>query len=257
MKFGIHWIIFIASLLTITPFKIYSSMLGTGFEKSVFFAIILAAIALVFFGFVFFSKDRITTFHSSKNPYIGIVSVVLSASFLWNALSYILCDTSNNSFIQTLLMFIFAVGSSITFILIALNYFLGQNMFKKAQIAIFFPVLWFTVKMIMFLSIEDGSPDPYNIILNSFVLLFLFYHTQIFVTAVEKNMFKKLFVFGLPSVILSLMYCIPEIASQMQSSLGLDNIKLSILSIQLILGLYIFLILIDIQRQINKNKQHV
>lgn len=255
MKYNIPWIIFIVSLLTFTPFKIYSSIAETGLEKSVVFSVILLVISLIFLGSVFFSKGKIINFYSSKNPYIGITSIILSISFLWNALTYIFCETSNSSFIQTLLMLILAIASSVTFVFIALNYFLGKNMFKSAQILVFFPVLWFTIKMVSFLSISENNPNPYDVALSSTMLLFLLYHTQIFVTATDKNMTNKLFIFGMPAVVCSLMYCIPEIVNQMRNTELFNQNHLSIIVTQLILGIYTCFILIDLQKQINLNNQ--
>lgn len=253
MKPKIPWIIFIFSLLTIVPINLYYSIVGSGFEKSILFFCTIAVVAAVFFVFSFLSKDKISYFRSNKNPYIGIISLIASVSFLWNALEYIVSDTSSDAFFQTLLMLILSVASAVTFVFVAFNYFLGKNMFKKAQILIFFPTLWFIIKMVSFLSISDDMPNQYNVALSTFMLLFLFNHTQIFVTSTDKNVTKRLFMFGLPAIDCSLMFCIPEIVKQMQNVETLNRLDLSMAITQLVLGVYTCFILIDIQKQIKSN----
>lgn len=252
MKSKVHWIIFILSMLTLVPIKLYSSIVGTGFEKSIIFFSLNAITLGAFFLFSFLSKDKISCFRSVKNPYIGIISLIASGVFIWNAMG--LVSPSPDTFFQNLLMLVFSIASAVTFLFIALNYFLGRNMFTKAQILIFFPTLWFIIKMVSFLSISDDMPDQYDVSLNAFMLLFLLNHTQLFVTSTDKNITKRLFMSGLPAVACSVMFCVPEIIHQMQTTETINHLELSTLVTQLVLGVYTCFVLIDIQKQIDLNK---
>ncbi len=266
MKSKMQWIIFVFSLLTLVPLKLYSSIAGTGFEKSPIFFSFSLVIMAVFFVFCFLSKDRITCFRSVRNPYIGIISLAVSASFVWNAAEYIIAGAlSHDGFLQTLLMFIFSAASAVTFIFIALNYFSGKNMFTKAQILILFPTLWFIIKMVSYLNITNDVPDQYDVTLSAFMLLFLFNHSQLFVTSTDINVTKRLFMFGLPSVSCSLMFCVPEIIhlikniqnSSNQIDIVSGQLQISTVITQLILGIYTCFVLIDIQKQIDLSKKTV
>lgn len=253
MKFRIPWIIFIISLFTVVPTKLYSSIIQNGFDKSIIFFFIVSLVFIAFLISTIMCKDKILSFKSYKNPYIGVTSLILSSSFFFNAVSYIIYESNSRSFFQSLAMFILSILSGITFILISLNYFLGKNMFTKAQFMIFSPVLWFIANTISFLSISDDTPDQYNVALNSFMLLFFLYHTQVFVTSIDRNIVKRLFAFGLPAITCSIIYCIPQIIYHLKNVETLASVSFSILITQFIIGIYICFFMISIQSQFISN----
>lgn len=249
MKLKAVWILFFVSLVTIVPFKLYSTIAKTGMEKSLGFSVIITAILIALELLVFFSKEDIRSFKSQKNFFTAICAAIISLCFLWSGISY-LGDHSNYDFkLQPLIMFVLSVLSFITFIMVSLNFFIGKNMFKKAQVMVFFPALWFGVEMIAFLSISNSSPDPYNVALKSFMVLFTFYHTQLFVTATDKNILKRLFAFGIPSIVLAIMYNIPVLIQAISDPQSLGMRTISSASMELILAIYITSILIGVYNQ--------
>lgn len=247
MKFKIPWTIFAISLLTVLPFKIYLSVVGSEFDKSLVFGCTLGVLYLVFLGFVFMNREKVTYFRSYRDPFVGTVSLVLSACFFANSVSYVVCESNPNMFLQLLILCIASAMSGVTFLLISLNYFIGKNMFKKAQVTVFFPIIWFVARTISFLSISQESPDQYDVALCSFILLFFLYHTQIYVSATEKNIGVRLFAFGLPAVVATFMYCIPEFVYYIKNTNLVYSIDFSTMVTEFMSGIYVLFLMTSLQ----------
>ncbi len=252
MKLKFLWPLFIVVSFILVPVKIFASFTGSGFDKSTEFFIISMIAMISFFVFAFFySKHNLKTYEINKNPYLGISSLLVGSSFIWYTVGLITSHTSSDAFFQNLFSLVFAIASGIAFLFIALSYFFGKNKISQIPVLIFFPIFWYVSKMVSFLSISDSTPDQYEVAMCSFILLFLLNQIKIFVKIPGgKNTIKKLLMFGFPAVVTSLMFCIPEISSEIQSfSDTMNPISLSSLFIQITVSIYICFTLINIRSQ--------
>lgn len=134
-----------------------------------------------------------------------------SRSFLWGAVA---CVTDIEAYDRhPLILSILCLLSAVTFIFMSISFFTCKNMFKNGQILIFFPVLWSGMLMILFLSLSDNNIDPYNVLLKACMLMFLLYQSQIFVTSTDRNTTRRIFMFGMPTILSLIMYNVPLVVS--------------------------------------------
>ena len=253
MKSKILWPGFIGVSLILTIVKIFFSLNNPGFEKSTAFFVCSVLVFLAFAAFIFFkeeSLENLQLYKPNKNLYLSVTSLLLSASFLWNSFSLVTSSPSSESFFENFFFLVMSFVSVFSCIMLSFSYFSGKNKFERAPILIFFPVFWFIVKMVSYLSISDDTPDQYDVIATSFILLFFINQIKLFVEIPNrKNTIKKLFIFGAPATVSSLMFCLPEIINQIQYPETLTPVNFSSVVIQFISGIYICFSLINIKSQ--------
>ena len=251
---SIIWMIFATCFLALVPLKIFSSFFAIAFVESYIFLWISGAMIGATMILCCFAKIKIKNIDVRKNFFLGLISIALTVGFGWCTSTYF-CDTSKYDFAwQPLLMSILSILSCITFILAAITFFTGKNMFSYASFFLFCPVLWFILLMIMYLSIYNNNPDVYEISLTAGLSLFLIYNTQIFSTSSTSNNTKLMFFFGIPSVILSACHCIPTVINYFANN-GISEVSASTCMIELLLSCYIVLILAEAHKQIHEPKE--
>ncbi len=256
MKSKFLWPAFIIiSFIFMVPIKLFASFTGSSLDKSLGFFIFVATALLLFLVLVFLNSKRSpVSYEINQNPYLGTAGLLVATSFAWYAVNLITLPTSSNEFFQNLCFLLLSLASAITFIFIAVSYFLGKNQISKVPILIFFPVFWYIVKMVSFLSISASTPDQYEIAMDSFILLFLLNQIKVFTKLPgSKNITGRLLMFGFPAVVSFLMFCIPEIFFQTQAEGGINSVYFSYLVIQIAVSLYISFTLINIRSQSNSN----
>lgn len=256
MKTKISWIFFVISLFTIVPVKLYSTINNLGWERNPIFAIIILILFLLCGIPLYVFKDVIEFPQLKKHFLLAIVSSFTALSFLWGTLARVIdTDVLNDNTNYFLIISILCLLSAVTFVFIAISFFTGKNMFMKGQFFIFPPILWCGMSMISFLSASDNSVDPYNVLLKSCMLMFLLYQSQVFVTSTDKNTTRRLFMFGLPTVISVIMYNVPLIISLVKSqALSLSSMTCATCGIELMVSLYILCLLFETQSQMeNQN----
>ena len=111
-----------------------------------------------------------------------------------------------------------------------------------------FPTIWLTCKLgISFMNnraVSNRSPEMIAILANAFLTLFFLYNARIYVLEENNNVVKKLYAFGLPAVIFSIIYALPNIY-QFIFNYQYYTKTLEVSSITMILmSLYIILMLI-------------
>lgn len=259
MKSKTLWLGFIGASLILTIAKIFFSLNSTGLEKSTIFFACSVVIFIAYAAFIFFKGENLESaklYKPNKNPYLGLTSLLLSASFLWNSFSLVTSSPSSDSFFQNFFFLVMSFVSVFSCAALSFSYFSGKNKFERAPILIFFPVFWFIVKMVSYLSISDDTPDQYDVVSTSFILLFFMSQIKLFVNIPNsKNTIKKLFIFGAPAAVSSFMFCVPEIINQVQYSETLTPSTFSSVVIQFVSGVYICFSLINIKSQMVLNKQ--
>ena len=254
LQLGILWVIFAVCFLAIAPLKIFASFFAIAFVESYVFLWVSGAMIFAAMVLCCFANIKMKNITVRKNFFLGLISIALTVGFGWCTSTYF-CDTSKYDFAwQPLLMSILSILSCITFILAAITFFTGKNMFSYASFFLFCPVLWFILLMIMYLSIYNNNPDVYEISLTAGLSLFLIYNTQIFSTSSTSNNTKLMFFFGIPSVILSACHCIPTVINYFANN-GISEVSASTCMIELLLSCYIVLILAEAHKQIHEPKE--
>ncbi len=253
MKTKISWIVFILSLVTIIPVKIYSSINSLNWERTPMFAIIVAILLLMCGVPLYMAKDLPELPQVRKSFLLGIISCLTAVAFLWGAVA---CVTDIEAYDRhPLILSILCLLSAVTFIFMSISFFTCKNMFKNGQILIFFPVLWSGMLMILFLSLSDNNIDPYNVLLKACMLMFLLYQSQIFVTSTDRNTTRRIFMFGMPTILSLIMYNVPLVVSLVKNnSLSFYSTTVATCGIETLICLYILCLLFECQSQINSKK---
>ena len=246
------WTLFLISLFTVVPIKIYSSLMQNNWHlQPVFIAVVLVLMALLILS-ILLCKNFSDAINTKSNLGTAILSGILFLSFALCGVYYFQ-DTSHYDFeLQPLLMSVISIFSSISFLFIFLSNILKKNMFTKASALVFGPVIWFCVEMLMFLSLSNNNPNIYDITLKSLLLLFFVYQTQIFISSTDKNIPKRLFIFGLPAIFASLIHNLPEIISGLYFN-NISNLNLCINVTEMLCAVYVLVILLETQKQNLKN----
>lgn len=251
---SIIWMIFVACFLALVPLKIFASFFAIAFVESYIFLWISGAMIFAAMVLCCFANIKMKNINVRKNFFLGLISIALTVGFGWCTSTYF-WDTSKYDFAwQPLLMSILSILSCITFILAAITFFTGKNMFEFASFFLFCPVLWFTLLMIMYLSIYNNNPDVYEISLTAGLSLFLVYNTQIFSTSSTSNNTKLLFFFGIPSIILTACHCVPSVINYFVNH-NISEVSASTCMVELLLAAYILLILAEAHKQIHEPKE--
>jgi hypothetical protein len=215
--------------------------------QPVFITVILIMLALLTVS-IMLCKNFSDIINTESNIGIGILGVVLFICFVLCGIYYFRDDSAYDFELQPLIMSLLSFLSGISFLFIFLTNILKKNMFKKASFLVFGPAIWLCVKMIAFLSLSNNNPNIYDIILKSLLLLFFVYQTQIFISSTEKNVPKRLFIFGLPSILASLIHNLPEIISGLYFN-NMSNLNLTINITEIFCSIYILIVLLETQKQ--------
>ena len=242
------WTLFLISLFTIVPIKIYSSLMQNNwYLHPVFIAVVLVLMALLI-GSILLCKNFSEIINTKTNIGISISSAILSICFILCGIYYFKDNSAYDFELQPLIMSLLSFLSAASFIFIFLTNILKKNKLKKASFLVFGPVIWFCVEMVMFLSLSNNNPNIYDIILKSLLLLFFVYQTQIFISSTDKNIPKRLFIFGLPAILASLIHNLPEIISGLYFN-NISNLNLTINVTEIFCAVYILIVLLETQKQ--------
>ncbi len=246
------WLIFIVPMVAIVPFKIYSHFAQIAFIESSAFMIISMVILAAIMACICFAKTGIRNLDLNQNIPLGISGILVGASFFWCITAYA-TDTARYDFEwQPIILSIMAVFSCIAFVLIALTFFMGKNMFRSASFFIYCPVIWFALAMVLFLSIYNNNPNIYEILLQSLIALFLIYHTQVFSTSSNGNIVKLLYLFGIPAIVTACIKSLPILIDAVRNQTISNQVTVATSALEFTLAIYIVLILIEAQVQSNK-----
>ena len=254
MKFKSIWFVSAILLFIFVPLKIVSfyqnlEIANTGWFTALF--LILLFIIPLLAGFEKLNMENIQV---RKNIPLGIVSLLVAASFAWCIPTYYFDTTQYDLEWQPLIMGLLSLLTCITFIMMAIAFFLGRNLFSKASFFVFCPVFWFAFDMILFLSMQNSSVNVYNIALTSFLALFFLYYTQVFSTSSKLNIVKLMVGLGVPAVLLAIPRWIIAFINVMSNQInGMSDAELSTCGMEAVVSIYIILVMVDICSQIKEN----
>lgn len=248
------WLILAAFMLTFVPLKICAAFFDMPFVDSPIFVGIFGTLVVAFMVLMYFMDIRMKNMSINKNYGLGIVSLMAAVSFFMCISAYFNDNSRYDFEWEPLFMSIFSILCCVTFVLTAITFFTGKNILSKVVFFNYCPVLWFGLAMILFLSIYNNNADPCEVSLVAVMALFLVYNTQVFSTASKSNISKLLFVFGIPCVILSFAHCVPVILGYIGGG-SVTDVAISSSMVEFSLGLYAFLILLDVYGQIGKSEE--
>lgn len=256
MNFKNVWSIFFISMFVLIPLKICFVFSSWFFVSSLVFDIVSMVVLIGTIGCISFSSTRYRNVDVKQNYVLGFLSVLVSVGFFMCIPAYF-NDTSNYDFAwQPLVMSLLSILSCVTFVILAITFFTGKNIINKVSFFLYCPVLWFALYMIIFMSIYTNDVDGYEVIAAALTSLFLVYYTQVFSTSSNLNILKLMFVFGMPSVLFSVLNSI-SIIHKMQISENISAVTQSTFYTQIFLSLFIIFVLIDAYMQYQKRNEPV
>lgn len=257
MKLKNIWLVFCITLLVLVPAKIYSSLFPAEFIESPAFLVIFGLGALAIAVCVFISKFPFKNISIQKNLVLGSFAAIIALCFLWCIPAYFGDTvTKYDHEWQPILVTIFSALSCLSFTLISATHFTGKNIISKVPFFIFCPVLWFGLRMILFLSMNINVTDPYVILSTGFLTLFMVYYTQTFATSTKANNVKLLYVLGLPLALFSLASSVPIVLKIWTAGIFVAS-SVATAALEIALVIYILFVLMEAQKQIESSDQKV
>jgi len=253
LNLKIVWLLSGILALIFVPLKIISSFSSFNFIQSgwftgLFFILLAAIVALTFF-----SKPSINNIEIKKNIPLAIVSVIVSITFFWCISTYYKDNSQYDFEWQPVLMAVFSVLTCITFIISSTVFFTGKNLFSKVPFFLFCPIFWFSLDMMLFLSIQNDNDDIFDITLTALLSLFFVYYTQVFATCSKLNIVKLLIGLGIPSILLTLVKCVPVFINFANDYQKVSSVLLSTCAMESAVAFYVMIVVIDTYQQARKN----
>ncbi|MDO4199396.1 MAG: hypothetical protein Q4D57_01360 [Clostridia bacterium] len=257
MKLKNIWLIFCITFLILVPAKIYSSLSPVEFVESSTFLILFALGALALAICIYLSKFSLKNISIQQNTVLGGIAALIALCFLWCVPAYFGDTVTKYDFEwQPILVTVFSALSFVTFTLISVTHFMGKNIISKAPFFLYCPVLWFGFKMILFLSVNNNTTDPYDVISTGFLTLFMIYFTQTFATSTKANNIKLLFVLGLPLVLFSASSNVPVILKVWTEGAFVSS-AVATATLEILLAIYVLFTLITAHKQLENKDQKV
>lgn len=257
MKLKNIWLIFCIAFLILVPTKIYSSLAPVEFIESSAFFVIFGLSALALAACVFISKFSLKNISIQKNIALGILAALAGLCFLWCVPAYFGDNvTKYDHEWQPILVAVFSLLSCVSFALISATHIMGKNIISKSPFFIYCPVLWFGLRMILFLSMNISITDPYIILSTGFLTLFMIYFTQTFATSTKANNIKLLFVLGLPLTMFSLSANVPVILKVYTQGIFVESAVATSL-LEIVLSFYALFTLWEAYKQLQNNDKNV
>lgn len=206
------------------PVKLILEFVNPGSISTVPFAVLFTS--CVFFMMIFSSKlpeERVQSFQ--KNLPMSVVSAICSLGYACGALAYFKNPAPSDCKTQCFFLATLCTLSCLFFIFVFYSHFSGNNPFKKLQLLVFAPVATYLVSLTLFFSFEIKNLSPYNVAAQSLTLMFFVYYSHFYVKCSNKNFRRRAFIFGIPAIILTWGYSIPQLALNPLGSLeGMTSI---------------------------------
>ena len=257
MKFKSVWILFAILMLVFMPLRVISSYSSINIGESWWFTAAFLILLLGVWVLASFEKLSMKNIEIYKNVPLGVVSLVVAASFFWCISTYYTDKSQYDLEWQPVIMGLLSILTCIAFLVMSAVHFTGKNYFSKASFLIFCPVFWFAFDMMLFLSIQNTHTNIYNISLTAFLSLFSLYYTQVFSTSSKQNIIKLIVGFGIPAVVLSVARCIHALIyvignKYVSYTFVMSDVELSTCAMEAALAVYIFLVILEVHRQVSK-----
>ncbi len=215
MKLKSSWIVFIPTFLSALGIQMFQSISGAnpfGFMIAGVAVTLLMALGVI----IIACNDRYTVreYEPKKNFASGVllcISAVATAFYGVTGVSYLFDEKLE---ILKILLAGSALLSAIVFVLLGINALTGNYTVTAAPIMTLAPVLMFALELvnrfISYTTVAVASTEVYDILSIVFLLIFMFYCASIYAGIPTKQSVKCCFIFGMPGITLTFMWCIKE-----------------------------------------------
>lgn len=285
MKQKYAWVVFIISILTLVPFRIYqkvvlnqnlSSFFGI---KKVDFGVVVTFLVFVLIinTMIFISKNSSYEIKIRKNISTGVLAMasgilVLVSSMcvaantfnLWNENKELLSALQKTNdvsaefvkaeiSVQTITLIRCTLGILVfaCFVAMFMSSLKGVNLFRNREVLSLFPTIWAILKVVEILmarlSAVSQNSDIFAMIEAICLLMFLFVQAKVFAHVEDEKKNKKLFSFGFMAVISMAVYNMSSLAYLFHSE-SASFVELISYITNLVLAVYIVFFLIDASR---------
>lgn len=235
----------------------------TGFIKQQYYGVSVAITVIIFVavaavGVLGYTGDCRTNAEKTPKPFVAITSALTGGMFIFNTVSGV-ANTQYGGWYNVLLV-IFGILSAIVFLGYGLKNIYDYNM---PSLMLAMPIFYFMIKLItVFVTTSALSLVTENVFMlftNSALLLFMFEFAKSesgISNDVKEN--KKLFAYGIASVMLCLISSLPKIITFVMKKISpTDNdISAMILSVSLAIFCFAFTVCTFSDRA-NKRKRRV
>lgn len=266
MKLKRMWIPFALLILLALPVRIYQTMfmqgsialLGVELSSYGVTLALLVLTGLFVLCFIIMSaraKNANNSFLLTKNIAAGIFALLTGVLLLCDSASRIITEFSGGTTPGDVAITIISVFAGIVFLLFAIEAFSGRDISKKLPVLMLLPTVWACARLVhtffLYTNIASISENMFDIISLIFLLLFLFLQAKLQAGLSRVSSAKKAMVFGLPAVVLLLMYSLPNLLTAFtQENTGF--LTLLPFAVDAALALYIFSYLIGLTSALSK-----
>lgn len=237
----------------IFPVKIIIEFMNYSWARSTTFACIFSACVFLTMIFSLFLCDKKSKEYSIKNMSLALTSAICGLLYLWSFFCYFKNPAPSDAKFRYSLMTVLFVLSSLFFVFVFFAHFQGKNLFKKVQFIVYAPSFAYLVSLMLFFSFEMGKPDAYNILAQFLTLMFFVYYSNFYVRCFNKNFKKRCFAFGIPAVVVTLCYSVPNLIRNFDS---FDSLNTALQMTYIATSFYIFTFLVsDLKKPDYLNKK--
>ena len=272
MKLKYTWIPFIVSLLLLIPVRVYQVAVGKGnvfatslTEENAFYLLfsLLCVFVLLFITMSLLCKNVPQTVKFQKNILSGIFATALGIVMAYEGINelYLLFISviEQKNAVKTIILSSATILASFVFLILAFCQFYGKNIFLKAPVMALIPTVWAAIRLILIFmyhtSIASTATDMLDVLAVVFLLLFLFIQARMLAGMDGKNIPKRLFAFGMPAVLLILLYNVPILSLKAVGASNSVSGYGAFCIIDLLLAVYIVISLIEITYAIRTTAQ--
>ncbi|MDD5923389.1 MAG: hypothetical protein PUC88_01205 [Clostridia bacterium] len=215
MKLKSSWIVFIPTFLSALGIQMFQSISGVNS-----FGFMIAGVAvtlLMVLGIIIIAcNDRYTVreYEPRKNFASGILLCIVAVASAFYGVTGISHIFDEKLEILKILLAVSALLSSIVFVLLGINAFTGNYTVTASPVMTLAPVLMFAIELInrfiSYTTVAVASTQVYDILSVVFLLIFMFYCASIYAGIPTKQSVKCCFIFGMPGITLTFMWCIKD-----------------------------------------------
>ncbi|MDR1254258.1 MAG: hypothetical protein LBJ95_04540 [Oscillospiraceae bacterium] len=256
MKIKYSWIPFVVAFLTLIPLNVCrlftenkeSQNLILGLSLDVWYLTLLLVFSLIIIFFVVFSKDSnqsvFSTSTVSDQMLTFIPSIAIFCHTFRNVLMVIYFPLPKETADKILFFveIIFGLLVAVVFGAISVGCTVKNEFLKKFSLIYILPTVWSGIRLFELFADYKGKAfyniDMLDLLALGMFTLFFFYQATVFAEIKSKNNKKKLFIFGMLSIIFAFTYYIGNFVEKIMNN-EFEALLLFPGFVDLILGIYV------------------
>ncbi len=215
MKLKSSWIVFIPAFLIVMGIQLFQSASQTGFFETSIAA--LSVVGLMLLGvtiIVCADKFAVRDYMPRKNVFSGVMLCLSAVFAAFYGVTGLPSAVEGDIDILGVALSVAAMLSAVVFILLGINTLTGNFTITAAPVMALAPVLMFVLELVkrfvMYTKEAVASAEMYDILYVAFMLIFFFYCASIYAGIPTKYAVKCCFIFGMPAITLTFVWCIKE-----------------------------------------------